>query len=142
MSETSLIQHPSLLRRFAAMNYDCLLLMAVSIAYGLLYTGIAKLLFLMDSDRATGFLFQLGWLLSIVGFFCYFWMKGGQTTGMRAWKMKITTTQGDSPALKQCLLRFFLAPIGWLCFFTAFFNHNQYCLHDQWSQTELRLLKE
>jgi len=114
--------------------------MAVSIAYGLIYIGIAKLIFGVTTDRATGTAFQLGWLLTLTGFFCYFWMKGSQTTGMRAWRMKIVNTDGNVPTLVQCLTRFVLAPIGWLCFFTALFDTKKQCLHDKLSQTQLILL--
>ncbi|MGH1439110.1 MAG: RDD family protein [Cellvibrionaceae bacterium] len=139
MSDTE-HQYPSLLRRFATINYDLLLLMAVSIGYGLIYIGIAKLIFGVTTDRATGLFFQLGWLLTLVGFFCYFWMKGGQTTGMRAWRMKIGTLEGEPPQLMQCIARFLLAPLGWLCFFTSFFDANKQCLHDKLSKTQLILL--
>ncbi len=142
MSSPDSHQYPSLLRRFATINYDCLLLMAVSIAYGLVYIGIAKLLFGMTSDRATGFIFQLGWLLSIAAFFCYFWIKGGQTTGMRAWRIKITNANGGPPSLKQSLLRFVLSPIGWLCCVSALFDAQKQCLHDRWSQTQLIMLEK
>lgn len=135
-------QYPSLLRRFAAINYDLLLLMAVSIGYGLAYIGVAKLMFGVTSDRATGVFFQLGWLFTIVAFFCYFWIKGGQTTGMRAWKIQITNMKGEAPSLAQALLRFVLAPLGWLCFFTAFFDVNKQCLHDKFSNTQLILLEK
>lgn len=133
---------PSLLRRLAIIVYDLLLLVAVSMAYGLVYIGISKLLFGMSADRATGLLFQLGWLATLFGFFAYFWMRGGQTTGMRAWRVQITDQQGNPPLLTQCAARFVLAVLGWLCFFTAFFDKNKQCLHDNWSGTQLILLEK
>lgn len=141
MSDTE-HQYPSLLRRFATINYDLLLLLAVSIGYGLIYIGIAKLIFGVTTDRATGLLFQLGWLFTLIGFFCYFWMKGGQTTGMRAWRIKIGTLEGNAPKLTQCLTRFVFAPLGWLFCFTSFFDPNKQCLHDKLSQTQLILLEK
>lgn len=134
------IKHPSLLRRFMIILYDSLLIAAVSMAYGILYMAIAKWLFQVDNDRAEGLLFQLGWLFSVVGFFCYFWIKGGQTTGMRAWKTKIVNEQNTRPSVGQCLLRILLAPIGWLLFFSSFFDSQQRCLHDIGSKTQLILL--
>ena len=114
--------------------------MAVSIGYGLIYLGIAKLVFQADSDRATGLLFQMGWLATILAFFCYFWMKAGQTTGMRAWRLKLTTQQGDLPNLYQCFIRLIVSPFGWLLCFTLFFDKNRQCLHDRLSGTCLRLI--
>jgi uncharacterized RDD family membrane protein YckC len=140
MTNHNTAAQPSLLRRFAVINYDGLLLMAVSIGYGLIYLAIGKLVFHMNVDRPAGIVFQLGWLLSIVGFFCYFWMRGGQTTGMRAWRVQITNGNGNAPTIGQCLLRFILAPLGWLLFFTFWLNPNRQMLHDQWSNTRLILL--
>lgn len=131
---------PSLLRRFAIINYDLLLLMAVSIAYGLIYIGISKLVFGVDTDRATGLLFQFGWLFTLVGFYCYFWMRGGQTTGMRAWRVQIKSVDNNKLSLIQCVSRFFLGFIGWLFFFTYFFDAEKTLLHDKWSRTQLILL--
>jgi uncharacterized RDD family membrane protein YckC len=132
--------YPTLLRRFAIINYDSLLLIAVSMAYGLIYIGISKLIFGLETDRATGPLFQVGWLLCFFGFFCYFWMRGGQTTGMRAWRVQIVNIENKSPSFIQCIIRFILAPLGWLLFFTAFFDDKKQCLHDKWSQTQLIML--
>ena len=132
--------YPSLLRRLAAIIYDSLLLVPVSMAYGLLYIGIAKFIFQQSGDRADGILFQIGWSVALFAYFAYFWMRGGQTTGMKAWRIKIASTQNSTPTLRACLLRFLVAPVGWLCFFTAFFNRQRLCLHDQFSHTHLLII--
>ena len=132
---------PSILRRFAALNYDFLLLMAISIAYGLLYIGLSKLLLASGEDRATGILFQSGWLLTLFGFFCYFWKKGGQTTGMRAWRLQIINSTGNTPTTTQCITRFLAAIIGWLLFFTCFFDKEKRMLHEKISYTQLIVLE-
>ena len=139
-TDPSLYQRPSILRRLAAIHYDGLLLMAVSIAYGLVYIGLNKLLFGAAEDRATGLAFQLGWLLTLLGFFHYFWTRGGQTTGMRAWRLQLISTRGKTPTPGQCLLRFVLAVPGWLFFVTSFFDREQKMLQDKLSGTELILL--
>jgi uncharacterized RDD family membrane protein YckC len=146
MSEIAIPHHhsqsPSLLRRFAILNYDGLLLIAVSMAYGMIYIGISKLVFLVDADRATGTLFQLGWLLTLFGFFYYFWTHEGQTTGMRAWRVKIIDANGNTPTTIQCILRFTLAAIGWALFFSYFFSDQKNLLHDKWSNTQLIMLEK
>jgi uncharacterized RDD family membrane protein YckC len=156
------IKHPSILRRLAIVMYDCLLIIAVSIAYGIIYIVIGKfvfsieadspsglfyqfivigkLVFTMEADRPSGLFYQLGWLATVVGFYSYFWMKGGETTGMRAWRVKITDLNGNSPSLSQCIIRLFSSPIGWLLFFTALFDKNKQWLHDRLSKTQLLLL--
>ena len=140
MTTTELSTPPSLLRRLAAMGYDALLLVAVSIAYGLCYIAVNKWIFRAVEDGASGELFQLGWLATVAGFFCFFWIRGGQTTGMRAWRLQIVNRVGQWPTLGECLLRFALAPLGWLCCFTAFTNSQRLLLHDRWSHTRLVLL--
>lgn len=135
-------QYPSPLRRFAIVIYDSLLIMAVSIFYGIVYLGLSKLLFNVEADRPSGILFQLGWLLTFVGFYTYFWRKGNQTTGMRAWRVKIQSEDGNTPNITQCLLRLITAPIAWPLFFTAFSNAERQWLHDKLSKTQLILLEK
>lgn len=133
-------QYPSLLRRLGVISYDSLLIMAVSIFYGIVYLSISKLLFNVEADRPSGVIFQLGWLITFIGFYTYFWRKGGQTTGMRAWRVKILSDNGTPPTIKQCLVRLIIAPIGWLLFITAFFHPRKQWLHDSISQTHLVFL--
>jgi len=140
MSPTS--SYPSPLRRLAVVAYDSLLIITVSIFYGLVYVGISKLIFSVEADRPSGIIFQLGWLLTFIGFYTYFWRKGGQTTGMRAWRVKILDSNNDKPTNKQCLIRLITAPIGWLLFFTAYTNSNRQWLHDKLSRTQLVLLEK
>ena len=142
---TNTLASPSLIRRFAILNYDGLLLVAVSMAYGLVYIGISKLLLNVSTDRATGPLFQLGWLLSIFGFYYYFWTRGGQTTGMRAWRVQIISLKSTSLApltIPQCITRFCLATVGWLLFFSYFFDKEKAMLHEHWSHTRLVIVKK
>lgn len=140
MTDAADIQHPSILRRFAIVIYDYLLIIAVCIAYGVVYIIVGKFVFNMESDRPSGLFYQIGWLATVIGFYSYFWMKGGETTGMRAWHVKITDLHGNTPSLIKCLVRLLTSPIGWLFFFTALFDDNQQGLHDRLSQTQLRLV--
>ena len=39
-------------------------------------------------------------------FFSYFWYNGGQTIGMRAWKIKITQRDGSPLTVFQAMMRF------------------------------------
>ncbi|MFT6791661.1 MAG: putative RDD family membrane protein YckC [Cellvibrionaceae bacterium] len=134
------LQHPSVIRRFVILSYDFLLLLAVSMAYGLIYIAISKWLFGVEVDRATGLFFQLGWLFSIFSFFCYFWIRGGQTTGMRAWRVKLIGINKLTPGIWQCALRFLFATVGWIFFFTVWSHPDRQMLHDRWSDTRLILL--
>ncbi len=74
-----------LLRRLGAMAYDSLVVAAL-----LMLAGFAALALTGGEAVAAGRLwFRFLLVLVIVGFFCGFWMRGGQTIGMRAWRLKL-----------------------------------------------------
>ncbi len=82
-------------------------------------------------------------LLVSASFFAWFWRHGGQTLGMRAWRIQVTTEQGQSPGLVQCYLRFFLAVASALAlglgFFWALIDPQKRTWHDRGSKTQLKL---
>lgn len=82
--------------------------------------------------------------LSIVGFFCLFWLKNGQTLGMQAWRIKIVGFDGEAPSLPKALLRCLGAVLSFLCLGLGYWwclidRHKRYW-HDYLSRTELVLL--
>ena len=96
--------HASLVRRLLAMVYDFFLLLAILLIASGLYTIITVILtgdFLIHSEINTNDVIHdlqpidLGWLfipyltLIYLSFFCYFWIKTGQTLGMASWKIKL-----------------------------------------------------
>ncbi len=133
--------HPAIWRRFAAIIYDSLLLMAISMGYGALILGIGKLIFNDPNALTTGMIFQVGWLICLLSFFCFFWIKAGQTLGMRAWRLKVVQELNDHrhPTLTQCLLRCLFAPLGLSFFIIAYIRKDKQCLHDLISNTQLIL---
>ena len=137
--------YPPLWRRFAAMVYDSLPLFAISMGYGAVYIAVAKYIFQATTDTATGALFQLGWALVLVGFFCYFWHRGGQTIGMRAWRLQLVQ-QGTIKfvSYRQCLLRCLFATLSLLLFgigyWWSFFDKNRQTLQDRLTKTEVIML--
>lgn len=134
-------QYTPIWRRFAAIIYDTLLVTAVSMGYGGLCLGIGFILFDDKEILTSSVFFQIGWLIVIVGFFCYFWRKAGQTLGMRAWRLRVVTQDNSAfPSITQCLVRCILAPIGLGLFMTAFLRQDQQCLHDISSGTCVILL--
>ncbi len=113
---TTSLPTASLLRRFASIVYDAFLVVAISMLYGAMVLAIQVALFGPgDKDfqpTVEGPLFQLGWYLSIAGFYYYFWRKSGQTVGMRAWRMKLVNKEGKVPSPLQCAIRILLAPLS------------------------------
>lgn len=140
-----------LLRRFAAMVYDSLLLMAVALAYGALVTLLNVLIQGVPDERealqwgAWRLPVFLGLLAVWVGFFYYFWGRSGQTLGMRAWRLKLTdaaTGQLASPG--QRLSRAVLAPFSFamvgLGYFWLWVDPQRHTLHGRLSGTRIWLM--
>lgn len=142
---------PSLPRRFAAMVYDTLLLMAISILYGAVMTGINVAIkgIPETGERVSwgifGIVVFIGWIFTIGLFFCYFWHKSGQTLGMKTWRMKIVNSDNlNCPNYSHCIIRFLLAPLS-LCLLGAgywwmYTNAERQTLHDKISKTRTLLL--
>lgn len=91
-------------KRLAALFYDSLLLFA------LLMAAIAAAFVLkggvIDAHHP---LFRL-YLLMVTGlFFCGFWVAGGQTLGMRTWRLRVQRRDGRPLGWWQALGRFLLA---------------------------------
>lgn len=144
---------PGLSRRLAAMVYDSLLLMAVSILYGALAVGTNLLI---NGSPPTGeriswghwgTIVFVGWIATLILFFCYFWCKSGQTLGMKTWRMKMFDSNSmELPSLKQCLTRCLMAPISMILFGAGYWlmyaNKDRQTLHDQISKTRILLLSK
>lgn len=144
--------YPSLLRRLAAMVYDTLLLAAVTILYGFIVVAINLAI---QGAPATGEKLQwghtaplvfIGWVASMVGFFCYFWRKAGQTLGMKTWRLQILTTNGQLPSYGQCLQRCLYALISFAClgagYWIMYADRDRQTLHDRLSGTRTYLLEK
>ena len=142
---------PSLLRRFAAMVYDTLLIMAISILYGAMMTGINVAIkgTPETGERVTwgifGVVVFIGWIFTIGLFFCYFWHKSGQTLGMKTWRMKVVnSTNLNCPAYAQCVIRFLCAPFSLFLlgagYWWMYTNAERQTLHDKISKTRTLLL--
>jgi uncharacterized RDD family membrane protein YckC len=147
-------QSPSLLRIFAAMVYDSLLLAAISIAYGAVAVSV-RVFFLGRPEVGqriywsllSGSLISLGWLAVLIFFYVYFWHKFGQTLAMKTWHFKMVDANTNQLAsYKQCVIRSVVAIISLLLFgvgyWYKFFNSQHRMLHDLASGTKLMLLNK
>jgi len=149
MSDSTETEHPSLLRRLAAILYDTFLvlpLVMVAVAIGL---GLRTALGLepFDDTRVSildANLVRLIELTAVVAFFCYFWLKNGQTLSMQAWRIKLVNSAGGKIQLYQAVVRALGAALSALCLGAGYW----WCLidaqgrtwHDYLSGTELILL--
>lgn len=137
-----------LFRRFAAIFYDFLMLIAVLIMAGFLAKIIGFLPPVLIDDQPRDLMF---WVLKIsfnlyIYLICYFffvypWMKNGQTLGMQAWKIKVVNLDGSNLSYKAASIRFFVALLSCLIlgfgFWRALFDKQKFTWHDVFSKTRL-----
>lgn len=127
------VKYAGLLRRLLAIMYDLFLLLAILF----IATSIANALnqgepISPDDPYYTVFVIYL----LAISFFYYgwFWIHGGQTLGMKTWRMKLQSTLSAHISWKQAAIRFFTAQLSWLCagagFFWSLFNRQKRTWHD------------
>ncbi|MGC8733013.1 MAG: RDD family protein [Halothiobacillaceae bacterium] len=105
-------QPAGLLRRLGALFYDWLLIAAlwfVLTALLLPFTGGEPL----PERGPWHWAYQTALLLVALGFYLWFWRKGGQTLGMRAWRVRLIDEVGETPRLATLLRRALWAVPSW-----------------------------
>lgn len=107
----------SLLRRLSAIMYDLLVICAIwmfamALALGavtlLAKAGVISLQGYQDEAeyiQKHAIWFQLYSAGCIGWFYLYFWVKAGQTLGMRAWRMLLLSADGKPVTLRQAFIR-------------------------------------
>lgn len=126
---------PILIRRFAAIVYDVLLLISVLfVATALILPFNAGQAFNPQHWFYPLYLFTISFI-----FYGWFWTHGGQTLGLRAWKLQVLTFDRQKITWSQAFWRFSGAFISWgafgLGFFWSLINQNNHCWHDSFSKT-------
>lgn len=106
-----------LIRRLAAMMYDWLILAALwmaAMALALLLVALLNSIGIISLANYTDHAdfiaqhkiwFQLYSVMWFFWFYLYFWCRGGQTLGMRAWRLLLIQQNGKAISFKQSLLR-------------------------------------
>ena len=142
MSDATTLPSASLFRRLAALFYDSLLLLAVlfvATALALPFSGGAAL-------RPHNPFYSTYLLIVCFLFFAWFWMHGGQTLGMRTWRLRLQRTDGKPLTLWHIVLRFFCAIPSWgffgIGFWWMLFNKRKLTWHDQFSETRIVQLEK
>ena len=145
--DIDIAQTPSLLRRLAAIFYDCLLLAALlMLASALVVIPLGAGLEVESQTISQHPLYRLYLILVIVGFFCGFWIRGGQTLGMRAWRLMVVRDDGTPLTLGDALKRFAAALLSWAAlsigFLWSLFDAEKLTWHDRLSGTRLVMLEK
>ncbi|HSN22745.1 MAG TPA: RDD family protein [Methylomicrobium sp.] len=128
---------PGLFRRLAAVVYDSFLLIAV------LFVATAAILPLNAGVAFTSkqFFYPVYLLGISFIFYAWFWTHGGQTLGMRAWKIKVLTTDKHPITWHQAMLRFMFAILSWAFlgfgFWWILFDSEKRSWHDRLSKTSV-----
>jgi len=131
-----------LLVRLVAMFYDALLLLSAL----LIVTAIA-LMITKGSLHTHNPFFRTTLFLICFSFYAWFWLHGGQTLGMRAWKLRLQNKDGRPITIWQALLRFLVAipslAFAGLGFLWMLIDKDKMTLYDRFSESVIvRLPKE
>lgn len=133
-----------LIRRLVAIAYDILLLLAV------LFAATALLMpfthgHAISSSNLIYPLYLLAWSYL---FFAWQWTHGGQTLGMRAWKLRLVSddTPGGRISWQLATRRFLLALLSWTMlgagFLWVLLDREKLAFHDHFSGSRLYHIKQ
>lgn len=130
----------TLWRRLVAMSYDLFLVIAMWMVTLFIWATIVKpTAFSGNSTKLMSDLLALIWWLETWAFYAWCWMHGGQTLGMRAWRLMVRDYRRRPVRLWQTLARFVFAHVSWLLagggYLLSLFSPHQ-TLHDRLSATE------
>ena len=130
-------------RLAASIFYDALLLTAV------LFFATLPLILIPEDIQSVPVveIMKIFWYLLVSYiYFAGFWLKGGQTPGMKTWKITLVDMQGRKLSIKQVTVRFFSAILSWalagLGYLWMIVDRNHFSLHDHLSGSRLLLVKK
>lgn len=93
--------------RIAAAIYDLFPVLALLLTAGAVAMGVTQ-----GKLDYHSWWYRL-WLLAVVGgYYVLSWRFGGQTIGMRAWRLRLVDANQNSPGWGVCVLRFFLGVLA------------------------------
>jgi uncharacterized RDD family membrane protein YckC len=157
-ANTDVGERASFFRRLLAMIYDTLVATAVGMCAamvmivtlmvllkngGLDSQGYSDPADLIQASFTYKLIIQLWVGAWVIGFFLWFWRRGGQTLGMRAWRLRIYSTIDEPMTWSRLFIRLIgsLGGLGTLLVLIDF--KNKQSLQDRLAKTEvLRLTKE
>ncbi|GGD60902.1 RDD family protein [Lacimicrobium alkaliphilum] len=157
MTEHETFPRAGFIRRLAAMIYDILVATAVGMCAALV--AIVVLVILLENNvldkqgiehsheviQASALyktLIQIwvgGWVL---GFFVWFWRNGGQTIGMRAWRLRLFSTTEHPLTYSRALWRTICSLGGLGTLLVLIDVNNKLSLQDRLAKTEMLVLSK
>lgn len=154
MASPSVFPPAGLFRRLAALFYDVLIIIAIEMIAGGIVVAILEALVVAGvvdyspySDASDLLTRHPVWspaytaylVLVWVWFFVFFWTRGGQTLGMRAWKLIVQNEQGGKITVTQALIRLAVSGFG-LGNLTVPFDRQKRSLQDMCAKTQVVVL--
>jgi uncharacterized RDD family membrane protein YckC len=135
-SDTNTLKPAGLLLRLLAMFYDSLLLLSALLIATALALMVTKGTLSYHNPFFRTFLF-----LICFSFYAWFWLHGGQTLGMRAWRLRLQRFDGSAITIWQALLRFMVAipslAIGGLGLLWMLVDRDRLAVHDRISESTI-----
>ncbi|MGB5201394.1 MAG: RDD family protein [Sedimenticolaceae bacterium] len=136
---------PGLWHRLAAIFYDSWLVAAIWLLGATVETFIRAGLG-TGGDAGSHWPLQAFLLLSPALFFGWFWTHGGQTLGMRAWRLKLLDSSGNPVTWRQSLIRYGAAWLSLLAlglgYVWVWIDPQGLSWHDRLSGTRLVVLEK
>jgi len=133
------MNNSGLLRRFGAIIYDTLLLLALLFLTTIPFVAVRGGEPVEADDNR---LFQVCVALVVFFFFTGFWSRSGRTLGMQSWGLRVETADGKIPSFTTASIRFAAAILSWiplgLGFFWQLWDKEKLTWHDRLSGTRLR----
>ena len=134
------MKHAGLFRRLFAIFYDCFLLAA------LLFI-VSAMAIALNHGKAIEpgntfyplYIFILSFLCYM--YFSWFWIHGGQTLGMKTWRLQLQSSNSSAIDWKTATVRMLFAIISWgflgAGFLWSLVDSKNRCWHDMLSKTVL-----
>ena len=101
---------PGLARRLAAFTYEGILLFAVAMITGLVYSPWVQQRNALE--HRNGLMIALAF--SFGAYFVYFWTRSGQTLPMKTWHIRVVRIDGAALGHGQALARYLLSYCWWM----------------------------
>lgn len=93
--------------RLAAMTYDGVLLFGIVFIVG--YALLALMQWTYPLTGIRRLVLQAALFVVIGAYFAWCWSKGGQTLGMKSWRLHLIDSSGVAPGVSRSILRYVLA---------------------------------
>ncbi len=132
------MSNAGLLRRFGAILYDSLLVLALLFLATIPFIAIRGGEPVASGDNLA---YRLTLAAVTFAFFTGFWTHSGRTLGMQSWGLRVETPEGRLPSFGAASLRFFAAIVSWLPlglgFLWQLWDRDGLTWHDRLSRTRL-----